>query len=183
MSIELHCEHCGKLVRAPDEAAGKRGVCPACHQSVYIPTPADRLEPLDLAPVDKDEERERERLLHESQELTKRLLSEEGIPDRMTRSPAAASGSRQASGSRPASGAAKPAPKPVDMRKLLIQWVRAMADGELAVAERLAEHIRRDMSAAEDAMQAITMDELLPTELTDIPRPVLVGFFKQLRGG
>ena len=39
MSIEIHCDHCGKLIKAPDDAGGQRGKCPYCHQSVYVPAP------------------------------------------------------------------------------------------------------------------------------------------------
>ena len=46
MTIEFHCPKCGKHIKAPKEAAGKNGKCPACHQSVYVPTPDDEIEPL-----------------------------------------------------------------------------------------------------------------------------------------
>ncbi len=195
MPIELHCEHCGKPVRAPDDAAGKRGVCPACHQSVYIPTPSDQLEPLDISPVDSEEERERARLLRESQQLASNILHDREMPadrgggDRRAGERASAERGSSASrgappGAQPAAGASRPPPPPpIDVRKLLIQYVRAMVDGELAVADRLAEHIRRDMPRAEEEMQQISNDELPPTEIATIPRPVLIGFFKQLRSG
>ena len=35
--IEFSCRHCGKLVRTPAEAAGKRGKCPHCQGVVQIP--------------------------------------------------------------------------------------------------------------------------------------------------
>lgn len=195
MPIELHCDHCGKLVRAPDDAAGKRGVCPSCHQSVYIPTPSGQLEPLPIEPVDSDAERERQRLLRESQDLVSRVLHDReatgdaargrgSAPGATARTPAGTAPgapTRPPAGSAPAPAAAPP--PPVDVRKLIIQYARAMADGELAVADRLAQHIRRDMKRAEDVMQEITLDELPPAEIANVPRPVLVGFFKTLRGG
>ncbi|MEP0846630.1 MAG: hypothetical protein HRF50_07380 [Phycisphaerae bacterium] len=186
MPIELHCDHCGKLVRAPDDAGGKRGVCPSCHQSVYIPTPSEQLEPLTIEPVDKNAERERQRLLRESHDLVNRVLHEREAPGDAQRgrssAPSAPSApARTPGGPAPTPGAAPP--PPVDVRKLIIQYARAMADGELAVADRLAQHIRRDMKKAEDVMQEITLDELPPAEIANVPRPVLVGFFKTLRGG
>jgi hypothetical protein len=67
------------------------------------------------------------------------------------------------------------------METLVIEYVQAMIAGNLEEAEQLASDIRTDMKAAESVMDRLTMDELLPEALTDIPRPVLVGFFKQLR--
>ncbi len=40
MAIEVPCPRCGKLLRAPDELAGKSGRCPECDNSVPIPLAA-----------------------------------------------------------------------------------------------------------------------------------------------
>lgn len=37
MTIEARCENCGKLLRAPESAAGRRAKCPACGDAVQIP--------------------------------------------------------------------------------------------------------------------------------------------------
>jgi len=169
MAIEFHCYHCGKLVRAPDDAGGRHGKCPACHQSVYIPMPPEQIEPLELAPVDETEERERERLLRETRELQRRLLSE--------REPADLAGAAA-----PGSGGGALPPE-LDMETLVIEYVEAMAAGELAQAEELAADIRADMKAAEEVIQRLTLDEIPPQRLAGIPRAVLVGFLKQLRSG
>jgi len=168
MSIKFPCEHCGKQVEAPDAAGGKRGKCPSCRQTVYIPMPSDQLEPLDIAPVDEAEERERARLRKETQDLQNRLLQERDAP------PAAAD-------------AAKPRPveqvftPKLDMETLIVEYAQAMAAGDLERAEELATDIRTDMSAAREIMERLMVDELPPESLANIPRPVLVGFFKQLR--
>lgn len=168
MSIEFHCNHCGKLVRAPDDAGGKHGKCPSCHQSVYIPLPSDQVEPLEIAPVDEAEERERARLLKESQDLQRRLLNERDLPTGMGAAP-------------PPSSAGQVMPPRLDMETLVIEYAQAMAAGNLEQAEQLAADIRTDMKTAEDVMQRLMLDELPPKRLAKIPRPVLVGFFKQLR--
>ena len=63
MSITFRCEHCHKEIKAPDAAGGKRGKCPYCHQSTYIPSPVSEEEILPLAEVDEQEERrEKERI-------------------------------------------------------------------------------------------------------------------------
>lgn len=172
MAIEFHCEHCGTLVRTGEENAGKRGKCPSCHQSVYIPTPDDQIETLELAPVDEEEERRKQALLEETRQLTQELMHDRNVP--------------------PESAATAPAPAPtplgdvrlakVVMQERIVQYARHMAQGDLSKAESLAKEIRRDMKLAEEVMQEMTVDELPPPELADIPRPVLVGFFKQLRG-
>jgi phage FluMu protein Com len=40
MPIEFHCPSCGKLLRTPDESAGKKAKCPQCATIVEIPRPA-----------------------------------------------------------------------------------------------------------------------------------------------
>lgn len=49
MSIRTTCQSCGKAVKAPDSAAGKRGKCPFCGHSVRIPSLPPPPEP---APID-----------------------------------------------------------------------------------------------------------------------------------
>ena len=168
MSIEFHCEHCGKLVRAPDDTGGKHGKCPSCHQSVYIPMPSDQIEPLDISPVDQAEERERARLRQEALELQRNLLEERELPKGLATEPAL-----------PAAGT--PLPPKLDMQTLLIEYALAMAAGNLEQAEQLATDIRTDMRAAEETIQRMVADELPPEQLAQIPRPVLAGFFRQLR--
>jgi hypothetical protein len=130
--------------------------------------PSDQIEPLDLSPVDDSEERERARLLKESQDLQRRLREERDIPPESAATP------------RPSPGGSVPPPK-LDMETLVIEYALAMADGNLEQAEQLAADIRTDIRAAEDVMQRLTVDELPPARLASIPRPVLVGFFKRLR--
>lgn len=169
MPIEFRCEHCSTLIKAPDEGVGKHGKCPSCHQSVYIPSPSEEIEPLALAPEDTNEERERERLFRESWELERRLLEERELPTSMTESPI------------PATPAEGYPPSPADIEAVLIDYARAMAEGNLEQAQRYAVEIRKDMEAADEAIQRIVADEIPPMGLTDIPRPVLVGFFKRLQ--
>lgn len=171
MSIEFHCPQCTKKIKAPDKAGGQRGKCPHCHQEVYIPTPPDEIEPLDLAPVDEQEEQERQKAMEET-----RRLQFETLRDRSGGGGAADSGPSAPSGG----GRVDP---PVDMDTLLVQYAKAMADGRLDEAEEFAAEIRKDMSRAEDSMQRLVSDEMLSAQLGDIPRPVLNAFFKQLRSG
>lgn len=50
MPIEFRCPSCGKLLRTPDESAGKQGKCPQCGTITQIPTespavPSDQTPP------------------------------------------------------------------------------------------------------------------------------------------
>ena len=38
MTISFHCAHCGKKMEAPDDAGGKWGKCPRCHNKLYVPS-------------------------------------------------------------------------------------------------------------------------------------------------
>jgi hypothetical protein len=168
MAIEFHCDHCGRLVRTSNENAGKRGKCPHCHLSVYIPTPSEELEPLRLAPVDDNEQRARERALEESRELARKLREERDAP--------------------PPEAPGVPLPEPIgdvrlhtDMDELITEYALCMADGRLSEAEDLAVQIRMDMRRANEYIQHVTMDELPPPRLANIPRALLLGFLKNLQ--
>lgn len=169
MSIEFHCEHCGTLVKAPDNAGGKHGKCPSCHQSVYIPSQDVEIEPLGLEPIDEGDENERERLFKESWELERRIIEERDLPASATEIPI------------PAPSADLEPPPKANVESLLIEYARAMANGDLEMAERLATEIHKDMRTADEAIQRIVADEIPPRELAQIPHPVLVGFFKRLQ--
>ena len=69
MGITFRCEFCHKEIQAPDTAGGKRGKCPFCAKSTYIPSPVKEEELLDLAPLDDQEEH---RLQEHVQELYRR---------------------------------------------------------------------------------------------------------------
>jgi hypothetical protein len=168
MAIEFHCEHCGRLVRTANEHAGKRGVCPQCHQSVYIPTPADELEPLRLAPVDESAERERRRLQEDAVRLAEMLRAEREVPPDV-----------------PKTG---PLPEPLgdirldrDIETLVTDYVLTMASGKLNDAEELAREIHANMARAEEVIERLSMDEMTPPALAKVPRAVMCGFLKQLR--
>ncbi|MCK4342306.1 MAG: hypothetical protein KAY37_11355 [Phycisphaerae bacterium] len=169
MAIEFHCDHCGKLVKTSNENAGKRGKCPHCKNSVYIPTPSEELEPLKLAPLDTSEEDEKKRLLEETRQLTQQIRGDKTeVPPEMPKAPL-------------------PVPEgdprlQLDMETLVIEYALSMAEGSLAEAEEYAKDIRTDMGRAGDVIQRLTMDDLPPRRLAKIPRPVLIGFLRQLRG-
>lgn len=170
MAIEFHCEHCGKKVRTKEEAAGKRGRCPYCKQSVYIPMPQSEIEPLDLTPLNESEEKKRASLHKETTKLTGSILRETKAPPKVSAMPKIGS----------SRGDSMALPKD-DMETMVIEYASCMARGDLGAAEELADEIRKDSKAADEVIQRISMDEMPPSQLASIPRPVLVGFFKRLR--
>ncbi|MFN0134752.1 MAG: hypothetical protein ACKVS9_01395 [Phycisphaerae bacterium] len=181
MAIEFHCNHCGKQVRAPDEAGGKHGKCPSCHQSVYIPLPDAELEPLALTPLDDSFEREKARLMKETREMEARVLRDrDAQPER---GPA-----RGATGGSGTSGGAGASARPfipqmsfAEMNDLVTQYAAAMMEGKLAEADALAVDIRKHPKIADEVIQRISSDEIPPPRLAKIPKPLMAGFFRQLR--
>lgn len=161
MSIEFHCPKCGAQVKAPNDAGGRRGKCPSCEQSVYIPTPEDQLEPLELEPLNEEEERRQQELLEES-----RRLAEE------TRRTAAKTRGGETNAQRGAPD--------VDVQQLVTDYAQRMSAGELEDAESIAKVLARHPEQTREVAEQILMDEVPPEELSDIPRPVLAGFLKQL---
>ncbi len=159
MPIEFHCEHCGKFIRAADEHGGNHGKCPSCHQSVYIPNA--EIEPIPFATLDEIEERRAYEQEQEAKRLRQSLLQES------ERTPYVAG-----------EGAA---PEPPNLQEQIVAYCLAMAEGQLERAERLSAEIRRHPGAAGPAVQSMVADELPPAGLEQLPRPVLLGFLKQLQ--
>ena len=44
--IECLCPNCGKLLRVPDEYAGKEGKCGHCETALMVPAPANQMDDL-----------------------------------------------------------------------------------------------------------------------------------------
>ena len=162
MSITFQCEHCHKEVKAPESAAGKRGKCPHCQQSCYIPTPVADEDLYDVAPLDDEGERRREEELRRLREQEKQLLAED-----------------------------KDAPsEPLDQREdvsnedlhhLVVNYCLDLAGSKLP---RAATHVKKLQGFGAAATQAV--DDFLSGGVTEpaldgIPAPVLQGFLKQLR--
>lgn len=179
MSIEFHCEHCNKIVRAPDESGGHPGKCPHCHGTNYIPRPEAGEIPLE--PIDEDFERHRKQSAAEDFAYQRTIMSDRSTP--------AAEGGR---GSR-ASGAAGRTPRPSNaepdesltdkqISSLIVNFITAMANGSLPKAEEICRRLR-PQSGRVNAL----LDDMLSAEniagygLPTLPKPVLNGFVKQLR--
>ena len=177
MPVEFHCEHCGKVIKAPNEAAGKKGKCPACHNICYIPTPPEEIEELPLAPLDDGEERRRQKALEETAKLQYTLLHEKAAPGE--------------AGGRPVAGAARPGarhePPPLGMpmaevQQLVAAYVSAMSESQLDRAERVAARLEAERDQVLAVIEKISSGETTSVAMPTMPRPVMLGFLKQLRG-
>ncbi len=161
MAITFTCEHCGKQVKAPDEAGGRRGKCPYCQGSNYIPDPSVN-EDIPLAPIDEEEERRRDeeerRLLEQEEELISQSGGEPAAP-------LGAGGDVSSE----------------DLHHLVVNYCQAMAGSNLEEAEdnarRLAEYKFTGVKAVDDF---ITGQAIEPA-LEDIPPELLQGFLSRLK--
>jgi hypothetical protein len=165
MSIAFHCEHCGKRIEAPDNAGGKWGKCPGCHNKVYVAggEPADELR---LAPLNDEDERKQKELFAETVRLRQDILSETEVPEE---------GKNQAAAIKP--GALSDS----ELMSGIIGYLRQMADGELEEAERTAGTIIPYGGRVVQILERIGLSEIPEPELADIPQQVLSGLIKNLR--
>lgn len=169
VAIEFHCEHCNHLIKAPDEAGGRTGKCPFCHSPTYIPRPAAEQD-LDLAPLDDAEEQKRRKEALEAAALQRSLLHERaapGEPGRGTKQPAGGGG-----------GFVSPAKS---IAALIVSYVEAMSGGKLDKAEEVAKELGRQSSSAVTVLDEMARENLAGYGLPALPKPVLLGFLKQLR--
>jgi hypothetical protein len=153
MSISLHCESCKKKIKAPDNAGGKWGNCPYCKHRCYIPLPKSEDEPeLKLVPMDESEETQMKELIHETQTLTREILSESTIPEE---------GASHSGGSRTASEK--------EVIKQCILYLRQMADGELAAAQYTFSELKKNKKPALRILSSMARAERPEPELADYP--------------
>jgi hypothetical protein len=165
MTISFTCEHCRKEVKAPDDAVGRRGKCPYCGESSYIPDPEAAQEgEIPLAPVDEQEEEQLRREKEELRRQERALLAESG------ESESAGSGEEKRSDFRPE-----------DLYPAVVAYCVDMTNSNL---DRAQEHLRRlkpygytAIQAVDDFSQGRAEDETL----AQIPDKLRKGFLKQLR--
>lgn len=165
MSISFRCERCHKTVKAPDDAAGKRGKCPYCGNSSYIPSEVDEDEVLSLAPVDEEEERRRE------QEKARLLRQEHDL--------LAESGSRDASATQPALENRDDL-SPEDLYHFVVNYCLNMMSSRLEQAEEQVAKLRRYKYTGVQAVEDFRKGEAFEPALDPIPKKVLNGFLDQL---
>jgi phage FluMu protein Com len=161
MSIEFHCEHCNKLIKAPDESGGKRGKCPYCNQSNYIPAPLDEDDVLDLEPEDTEYERRRQEEIRKLREQEKELIAErdDSGPPLEQRSDV----------------------QPEDLHHFVVNYVLDMSNSQLERAEQHVRNLRKHGSLGVDAVDDFIKGKVDEPALGDVPDRLREGFLKQLR--
>jgi hypothetical protein len=162
MPIQLHCEHCGKKIEAPDNAGGKWGKCPRCHNKVYVPQPDTGEEELKLAPIDEAEDQRRRQLMAETFEITQNILEEKNIPEVPSAGPESDLSDEQLS-------------------EIVIRYLRQMYDGDLDDAQRTLEVVVAHRRKVRGVLDQIASSEPPDAELLDIPQQVLSGLIRNLR--
>jgi len=160
MTISFHCDYCGKKIEAPDDAGGKWGKCPRCHNKLYVPG-AETGEELKLAPIDETDEEKQKRLMDETYQLARDILLEKEVPADAGL-PAYEMGEKE-------------------LTKNIILYLRQMADGELEQAEATAESIMPSAKKAAKIIDEIALSEMPEPELADVPQQVLSSLIRTLR--
>ena len=177
MPISFHCEHCHREVKAPNEAGGKRGKCPHCGGLMYVPVSQEETGELDLAPLDEADEARQRQAVVEAAALQQRLLRERAVPGEPGQK-----GSRGAAGSQ---GGASQTPSGVPsaraLASLVVNFVEAMSGGKLDRAEQVAGELLQNRDRARALLDEMSGEDLSAYGMPALPRPVLVGFLKQLR--
>jgi hypothetical protein len=163
MAIVFHCEYCGKKIEAADNAGGKWGKCPSCHNKLYVPS-IETGEELKLAPVDETAKERAQRLMAETYKLTQDILKEREIPD----GPAPLAGAMYQMGDR-------------ELKQNIIMYIREIAYGEEDEADRIAALIAPFGNRAVAIIDRIALSEIPESELADIPPQVLAGSVRTLR--
>jgi hypothetical protein len=177
MPIELHCVHCNKLVRAPDNAAGRRAKCPYCHGEVYVPTPPDQIEELELAPEDEDWKKQKERLDAEAEQIREALRHEKEVPEG---GPADRGAGRVGTPPGGEGLTARAASKREGAEALVIEFLVAMKGSQLDRAEGLVAKLKEQAEEAKEFAQRLSVDPMPPAELADVSPGVLKGLLKDL---
>lgn len=171
MGIEIHCDHCGKLIRAPEGAGGKRGKCPYCEQSVYIPTPPSDTEEIPLAPLDDEAERRAEALRDESIAYAASLEKAKGPSYDVGEAKAPKRGDE--GGGRSGGGG------DIDVAAEVKRFVLAMSESKLDETEAILGRLKKAKVRANDYVQGLLLDQM-PPKIGTVPPPLAKGFLKTL---
>ena len=163
MAITFKCEHCHKKVSAPESVGGKRGKCPFCKGSTYIPMPVSEDEILDLAPLDDEEEQESKRLVEELRAQERELIANTGVSDSVPLS------ERENLSTE-------------DLHHFVINYCIDMARGDLQRAKQHVTELKQFHKLGVEAVKYFQIVQGDEPSLAHIPPPVVQGFLKELAG-
>ncbi|MBN2591223.1 MAG: hypothetical protein JXA96_15270 [Sedimentisphaerales bacterium] len=170
MAIVFHCQFCNKEIRASDEAGGKWGKCPKCHNKIYVPSiDPEKEEPeLKLAPVDEDEIQRKRELMAETYRIQRDILEEREVPNNLVEPSVGTSGTMRKMSNE-------------ELEKYVIMFLRQMAAGELDDSERTSKLLSPYGKQVKDIIDRIALSEIPEPKLAHISPNVLSGFIRTLR--
>jgi phage FluMu protein Com len=164
MAITFRCEHCGMKVEAPDSAGGKRGKCPYCKQSNYIPSPVSDQDVLELAGEDEQEEKRRR------EEEQARRAHERDLVAEMDRDDSA-----------PIPLDHRPDLKAEDVHHLVVNYCLDLANRQLPRAETHLKEMRKVKRTATEAVNDFLTGKVSEPALKSIPPKLLEAFLHKLQ--
>jgi hypothetical protein len=167
--IRVTCEHCNHVIKAPREAAGRRGKCPHCHNSVYIPTPESELDEIPLELEDQETRAAAQRLEKEAAELAAAMRREtkeapEPIVTPQHKDPAPRKSDLNAT----------------DINELIIRYLLAMQVSELERAEALTAELKGAARQAKSKIQQMMVDAMRPEAVRSMADGLYQGFLRKL---
>lgn len=166
--IQVTCQHCNHVIKAPRKAAGRRGKCPHCHNSVYVPTPSDELEEIPFASSDDEALAKADRLEKEALEVAAAIRREkDDTPQKARPTPDPPT-------------TAKPNPPVTDITRAICRYLQAMQVSELERAEGIAEELKGSARQAKSKIQQMMVDAMRPDEVRGIPDGLYQGFLRKL---
>ena len=162
MTISLHCESCKQKIKAPDETGGKWGRCPHCKHKNYIPLPKSPDEPeLRLIPLDESDETQIDKLMRETKDITRDILSQSSLPeDEEDNGPGGVSEK--------------------EIIKHCILYLRQMADGELGAAEYTSSQLKKYKKQSLRVLASMARSDQPEPELADLPPRILQGLIRDV---
>jgi hypothetical protein len=172
MSITFHCDFCNKKIEANENAAGKWGRCPSCHNKIYVPN-LNIEDDLKLAPVDEEAEKRKKKLMDETFQLEQTILSERAKPAETNNNETP-----------PPPATAARVENVVDEDALydtIVKYLRQMADGELDEANSTLISIHSAPEVSLKLLDRIALADIPEAELSDIPPHILSGLIRRLR--
>ncbi len=167
--IRVICEHCNHAIKAPREAAGRRGKCPHCHNSVYIPTPESELDEIPLELEDEQSHSAAQRLEKEAAEVAAAMRREtKEVPEGKV--------TPQPEGPAPR----KTALNATDINELVIRYLLAMQVSELERAEALVAELKGVARQAKSKIQQMMVDSMRPEAVRSMADGLYQGFLRKL---
>jgi hypothetical protein len=172
MSITFHCDFCNKKIEANENAAGKWGRCPSCHNKIYVPN-LNVEDDLKLAPVDEEAEKRKKKLMDETFSLEQTILSERSTP---------AETNNNETPPEPATAARVENVVDEDaLYETVVKYLRQMADGDLDEADSTLISIQSAPEESLKLLDRIALADIPEAELSDIAPHVLAGLIRTLR--